>query len=140
MIRACPGAKFAVADYHLIQAAFDIYTGLGDFLYESDISNYAGEVLTDKPPQDSLSVVLVLGVIATGRHVLESQVATLRSNQRESQQVFADACTRITPFLLGHNSLLKLQVRCFRITIGQYLITKGDPLTDSDNTCKLVLL
>jgi hypothetical protein len=93
-------------------AAFDIYTGLGDFLYESEINNLAEEVLPH-PPAESLSVVLVLGVIATGRHVLENQTTFLPVDLGASRQVFAEACARINPFLLGHNSLLKLQVSFF---------------------------
>ncbi|PMD14670.1 hypothetical protein NA56DRAFT_754660 [Hyaloscypha hepaticicola] len=92
-----------------IQAAFDVYTGLGDFLWETEINSLAGEVLTNSRTE-SLSLVLVLGVIAIGRHVLESQTTSNPVvDLGGSQHVFAESCTRIKPFLLGHNSLLKLQ-------------------------------
>ncbi|ORY61017.1 uncharacterized protein BCR38DRAFT_412113 [Pseudomassariella vexata] len=61
------------------------------------------------PPTESLSVALVLGVIATGHHILETATAATHMDLSSSRQVFAEACTRITLFLLGHNSLLKLQ-------------------------------
>lgn len=77
---------------------------------ETEINSLAGEVLMDSR-MESLSIVLVLGVIAIGRHILETQTApSLVVDQAGAQQVFTEACTRIKPFLLGHNSLLKLQV------------------------------
>ena len=94
-----------------IRAAFDTYTGLTDYLYETDIKNMAEEALTDTyvPPPESLSVVLVLAVVAIGRQVLERQ-PNHPAEHSESLHVFHEACTRIRPFLLGHNTLLKLQV------------------------------
>jgi hypothetical protein len=90
-------------------AAFDFYTGLGDFLDETQVSVLVEEFLVDSAP-DSLSLVLALAVIAVGRHVLESQVQSPESGLSESGEVFGEACFRLRPFLLGCNSLLKLQV------------------------------
>lgn len=91
--------------------AFDIYTGLGDFLDENEITSLSSEVLATTPLSKSLSVVLVLGVIAAGLHAMEGQDAPSQKTSSESELVFREACDRIAIFLLGHNSLMKLQVR-----------------------------
>ena len=76
----------------------------------AQINDLAREVLTNSLPRNSLSLVLVLSVIAVGRHALENQAEPLQSGLPDSGEVFAEACCRVKHFLLGHNSLLKLQV------------------------------
>lgn len=95
--------------YSPLIAAFEVYTGIGDFLQRSDISALADEILGD-PPAESLSMALVLSVIAIGCQVLQAEFVVPQVGTRQSRQMFAESCARITPFLLGHNSLLKLQV------------------------------
>lgn len=90
-------------------AAFDVHTGLGDFLYESEINNLASETLSNMSTR-TLSQPLVLGVIAIGCSVLEDQSGFLPSTLCGSQQIFIEACVRMKEFLLGYNSLIKLQV------------------------------
>lgn len=93
----------------LFLAAFDTYIGLSDFLYESDIVTLANDVLLELPGE-SLSVVLVLGVIALGGYIMATKQTSANVDVSDSRQVFSEACIRVSPFLLGHSSLLNLQV------------------------------
>lgn len=116
------------ADRVLHAAAFEVYPGLGSFLHESEINSLAEEITTIAH-KESLLEVLILGVLAVGRHVLEEQilVGSPVSELAGSRQLFTEACTRIKPFLLGHNSILKLQVSrltSIRMTSSMALCTE----------------
>lgn len=98
-------------------AAFDVHTGLGDFLYESEINKLASETLSNMSTR-TLSQPLVLGVIAIGCSVLEDQSGFPTSTLCGSQQIFIEACVRMKEFFLGYNSLMKLQVSTRRRMSG----------------------
>ena len=60
--------------------------------------------------ETSLSTGLVLSVMAVGCHVLECEALEVADIPLSAVQLFEEARRLIEPFILGHHSLLKIQV------------------------------
>jgi hypothetical protein len=85
-----------------------VYTCLEDYLLEFEVTALGYKVAIDSESQ-SLGAVLLLGVIAVGRHVLETRSRKPHGPGVYSQ-LFEAACASMTGFMLDTSSLTKLQV------------------------------
>src|SRR3954465_5888877 len=91
------------------EAAFERYTGIGDFLKAPQIKRI-GVDDSEIFEKSSLSTALLMAVMAVGCHVLEGEVDPLTDGPAASVQLFNESRKHLERFVLGHHTVLKLQV------------------------------